>query len=48
MDDAEEVSEPLDVVFGSHVNADGKIVPPARLHPGIGAESTAIWGSSGP
>ncbi len=27
--------EELDVVFGSHVSADGKIVPPARLHPGI-------------
>ena len=27
--------EQLDVVFGSHVSEDGKIVPPARLHPGI-------------
>jgi hypothetical protein len=27
--------EEVDVVFGSHVSADGKILPSARLHPGI-------------
>ena len=33
--EAHPSEEEIDVVFGSHVSVDGKILPAARIHPGI-------------